>query len=119
MVWPDSPQTSISRSACLASPIRLRRPLSLLALASEEDALRLWATLPSTNPVNSSRVINTEAYVSETQQFSLSQRYHWDNVGGGGVFVPMAVGAGRASVRLQTLMSRCGSRPIPQARLTT
>jgi subtilisin-like proprotein convertase family protein len=56
--------------------------LDLLALASEENALRLWAALPNANPVNSARVINTEAYVG-SQQFSLTQRYHWDNVAAG------------------------------------
>jgi len=57
--------------------------LDLLAFASEEDALRLWAVLPNTNPVNSALVIDAGAYTGDSQQFSLSQRYHWDAVGAG------------------------------------
>ncbi|MCX6033133.1 MAG: proprotein convertase P-domain-containing protein, partial [Chloroflexi bacterium] len=56
--------------------------LDLLALASEQDGLRLWATLPNANPVNSPRVIANNAYVTG-QQFSLSQRYHWDALAAG------------------------------------
>jgi subtilisin-like proprotein convertase family protein len=56
--------------------------LNLLALASEQDGLRLWAALPNANPVNSPRVIATEAYVTG-QQFSLTQRYHWDALAAG------------------------------------
>ena len=36
-------------------------PAGLIALASEEGALRLWATLPNTNPVNSARSVTSLA----------------------------------------------------------
>ena len=60
-------------------------PLDLIALASEEDALHLWATLPNTNPVNSSRSVSSLAgtAAAETLVFDLTQRYHWDQVGSG------------------------------------
>ncbi|HSN78223.1 MAG TPA: CARDB domain-containing protein [Anaerolineae bacterium] len=59
------------------------RSLRLLALASEQDGLRLWATLPSSNPVNSPRVMDTETYVGETHEFNLTQAYAWPALGPG------------------------------------
>ncbi|MGC9396748.1 MAG: proprotein convertase P-domain-containing protein, partial [Anaerolineae bacterium] len=56
--------------------------LEMLALASEENALRLWATLPAANPVNSTRV--AEAHADNTSgEFALSQAYHWDGLSDG------------------------------------
>jgi subtilisin-like proprotein convertase family protein len=56
--------------------------LEMIALASEENALRLWATLPAANPVNSARVVQT--YIgSTTGDFALSRAYHWAQLSGG------------------------------------
>jgi len=53
--------------------------LGMVALASEEDALRLWATLPAANPVNSARV--AEIRDEDTSgEFALSQAYHWESL---------------------------------------
>ena len=62
-------------------------PLDLIALASEEDALHLWATLPNTNPVNITAARSVTGLAgtaaAETLVFDLTQRYHWDQVGSG------------------------------------
>ncbi len=50
--------------------------LSLLAVASEEDALRLWATMPPRNNLNSERIVDS-AGASEFQQFALTKSYSW------------------------------------------
>ena len=57
-------------------------PLDLIALASEEDALHLWATLPNTNPVNSAAACQPGS-AARDPAFDLTQRYHWDQVGSG------------------------------------
>jgi len=65
--------------------------LDLVAFASEEDApsagsgqgLRLWAVMPSANPVNSERVIETAAYAGDEQTFALSRQYRWTSLGPG------------------------------------
>ncbi|HQI84959.1 MAG TPA: tandem-95 repeat protein [Anaerolineae bacterium] len=56
--------------------------LEMIALASEENALRLWATLPAANPVNSTRVAQTNTD-NTSGEFALSQSYHWDALSGG------------------------------------
>ena len=56
--------------------------LSMVALASEEEALRLWATMPADNLVNSSRVTQ-QSGPSEIHLFTLTQRYHWSSLGDG------------------------------------
>ncbi len=56
-------------------------PLDLVALASEEDGLRLWAVMPNGNSVDSSRVVETPS--EEEHEFALSHRYHWDGLGAG------------------------------------
>lgn len=50
--------------------------LSLLAVASEEDALRLWATMPPRNNLNSERIVESTG-ASEFQQFALTKSYSW------------------------------------------
>ncbi len=57
--------------------------LDLVALASEEDALRLWAAMPDKNPLNSERVINAPGPVLATQHFTLTQQYEWESLGSG------------------------------------
>jgi subtilisin-like proprotein convertase family protein len=49
--------------------------LDMIALASEEKALSLWAAMPGANPVNSPRVGG--AVSSAAQAFALAYRYHW------------------------------------------
>jgi hypothetical protein len=52
----------------------------MVALASEEDALRLWAAMPEKNPLNSEWAINTLAEVEQiaTSSYALTQYYQWD-----------------------------------------
>ncbi|MBN1888600.1 MAG: Ig-like domain-containing protein [Thermoflexales bacterium] len=54
--------------------------LSLVAFASEEDALRLWAAAPAGNPLNSSLV---GAVSLDGQHAALTQRYAWPSLGPG------------------------------------
>ncbi len=58
--------------------------LQMIALASEKDALRLWATMPQGNALNSHRVINP--FVPEhlrNKGYSLDRAYTWEGVGAG------------------------------------
>ena len=48
--------------------------LGLLAVATEEDALRIWSTMPTRNPVNSPRVVNSPAALGATNTFALVRR---------------------------------------------
>jgi hypothetical protein len=57
--------------------------LDLVAVASEEDALRLWAAMPDKNPLNSERVIDAPGPVFATQHFTLTQQYEWESLGAG------------------------------------
>jgi subtilisin-like proprotein convertase family protein len=57
--------------------------LDLVAFASDDDTLSLWATMPPANPVNSARVIAAGAPADAVTVFALTQAYHWDNLGGG------------------------------------
>lgn len=57
--------------------------LGLVAFATEPGALRLWATQPGANPVNSPRVIETDAYAGNAYEFALSQHYQWNGLGAG------------------------------------
>lgn len=57
-------------------------PLQMIALASEENTLRLWATLPAANPVNSARVAQTYTG-GMTGDFALSHAYHWAQLSSG------------------------------------
>ncbi|MCJ7551391.1 MAG: LamG domain-containing protein [Anaerolineae bacterium] len=55
--------------------------LDLVAFASEDDGLRLWAAMPSANPLNSARVVGTAGFAGDAHTFALSRQYHWDSVG--------------------------------------
>jgi hypothetical protein len=57
--------------------------LNLLAVASEEDALRLWATMPDRNLVDSSRAVNPLGAVAPEHVFVLSRAYRWISLGSG------------------------------------
>lgn len=63
----------------LGNPTSLR----LVALASEEDALRIWAAMPDKNPLNSERVISPLAVNFVNQRFDLTQDYAWTSFGAG------------------------------------
>ncbi len=56
-------------------------PLNLVAFASEEDGLRLWAVMPNGNSVDSRRVIERPS--DGAHEFALDHRYHWDGLGAG------------------------------------
>jgi hypothetical protein len=60
-------------------------PVSMVALASEEDALRLWAAMPEKNPLNSELAINTLAEVGQVANLSytLTQQYEWASLAPG------------------------------------
>ncbi len=55
--------------------------LGLLALASEEGALRLWASLPNANPLNSA--LRPVAGQNTAQPFTLFHSFTWDSLGDG------------------------------------
>ena len=57
--------------------------LQLVAFATEESTLRLWAVMPNANPVNSDQVVATGVYAGDAQTFALSRAYQWSNVGAG------------------------------------
>jgi len=57
--------------------------LDIVAFATEEGALRLWATMPAANPVNSRLSTKSTLYATEIQTFALIHHYHWDSVGAG------------------------------------
>ena len=57
--------------------------LRLVAFATEEDALRLWAAAPDKNPLNSARAINPIASASAITSFALTQQYEWASLGAG------------------------------------
>jgi len=58
--------------------------LGLLAVAAEEEeALRLWSTMPTRNPLNSERVVNSIAAQSEEHTFALARAYFWNTLGSG------------------------------------
>jgi len=58
-------------------------PLTLLAVASDENALRLWATMPEQNPVDSARVVGPLAEAAPAHIFALTKAYHFPSLGGG------------------------------------
>ncbi|MCP4546674.1 MAG: hypothetical protein GY835_09455, partial [bacterium] len=54
--------------------------LGLVALASEDDGLKLWAAMPSYNNLNSETVIGSSAS-SDVEVFTLLKAYEWDSLG--------------------------------------
>ncbi len=57
--------------------------LGLLAVATEEESLQLWATMPVRNPMNSERVVNPIAAQTNEHNFPLVRSYFWDALGKG------------------------------------
>ncbi|NJO06658.1 MAG: hypothetical protein HC876_14685, partial [Chloroflexaceae bacterium] len=53
-------------------------PLSLIALASREQKLDIWATMPSTNPL-----VSAEMQRTASTPVQLSQKYVWETLGSG------------------------------------
>jgi|GEM_PF-861398 len=74
---PFSPTLGITQPAASA--------LNLLAVASEEQALRLWATMPDRNLVSSERVVNPTAGLAAREEhiFALTHPYRWISLGSG------------------------------------
>ncbi len=56
--------------------------VSIVAVASEEQALRLWATMPPRSPVNSDSMLEHDVQ-DETHLFALQQKYAWPRLGKG------------------------------------
>lgn len=50
--------------------------LGMLAVATEQDALRLWATMPPRNNLNSERIVDLTGE-SQLQMFALTKQYAW------------------------------------------
>ena len=57
--------------------------LGVLAVATEEDALQLWSSMPVGNPLNSDRVVNPLAALADQHTFPLVRGYFWDGLGSG------------------------------------
>lgn len=57
--------------------------VSMVALASEEDALRIWAAMPDDNPLNSELAANALASDYLGLDYALTQRYRWSSLGDG------------------------------------
>jgi hypothetical protein len=57
--------------------------LGLLAVATEEEALQLWSTMPVRNPLNSDRVVNSVAAMTDEHTFPLVRGYFWNSLGSG------------------------------------
>jgi subtilisin-like proprotein convertase family protein len=57
--------------------------LDLLAVATQENALKLWAVMPERNPVNAEEVVNPLSGAVQNQNFALSRQYHWDGLNAG------------------------------------
>ncbi len=58
-------------------------PLDLLAFASEEASLALWAVLPAANGVNSANAVETATFADSTASLHLDHAYHWDALSDG------------------------------------
>src|SRR5690606_2092467 len=56
---------------------------TLLALASEEGALQLWASAPDKNPLNSPRVVSALASERDLSAFDLTQFFTLPALGDG------------------------------------
>ena len=63
----------------LGSPTSLK----LVALASEDGALRIWAAIPDKNPLNSERVVDAVALPTIGHDFALTQHAEFATLGSG------------------------------------
>lgn len=57
--------------------------LKLVALASENTVLHVWAAMPDKNPLNSQRSVSSVALPYLNLPFTLTQQYAWSNLGAG------------------------------------
>lgn len=55
--------------------------LKLMAVATEEDSLGLWAAMPDKNPLNSEQVVSPLATGRELNDYALTQYYSWPALG--------------------------------------
>jgi uncharacterized repeat protein (TIGR01451 family) len=55
-------------------------PLGVVAVASEENALHLWAAAPDKNPLNSERSINLAAVGRDLSNYRLTLHHRWPNL---------------------------------------
>jgi hypothetical protein len=78
--------------------------LDLVAFASEEDGLRVWATAPAANPISSPRA-GAASYGGGVQTLALARLYHWDSLGAGvcpnGSTVPSAPQYPDSAIQIQ------------------
>jgi len=51
--------------------------IGLVAFATDQDALRLWAVMPPPNPANSKRVVNGAPIIGEPHRLMLTDRYEF------------------------------------------
>ncbi len=58
-------------------------PLKLVALATEEDSLQIWAVLPKSNPVTSPFVTALPRVEQVYVRFALNHPFSWDSLEGG------------------------------------
>jgi hypothetical protein len=58
-------------------------PLTLIAFATEEDAMNVWAAMPPGNPLNSNRVVPTDVFAPENAVLGLTQAYVFPSLGPG------------------------------------
>ncbi|MCP4534885.1 MAG: hypothetical protein GY831_27135, partial [Delftia sp.] len=56
--------------------------LGLVAFASDDDALKLWATMPADNNLSSARAIGAPSS-NDVEAFTLLKAYHWDSLDSG------------------------------------
>ncbi len=92
------------------------QPLSIVAIASEEDDLRIWGTAPANNPVNSPRLLE-HALADDVHLFALTQAYRWSNVGAG-VCPNGSVNTGRtagASTQRNNVLTQLSAEPAAQS----
>ncbi len=58
-------------------------PLVLYAFATDEGALRLWATMPPQNSLNSPNAVKTALYAGANQALQWLHVYSWPSLGPG------------------------------------
>jgi hypothetical protein len=57
--------------------------LKMVAIASNENGLRPWSTMPQINQVSDFRLLRTGAYAGDGQFFALTHYYEWASLGQG------------------------------------
>lgn len=79
MRWQDVDGVEYTDLAMPFDVIGLGNPtnttMSMIAFASEKDALRIWSVVPSANPADSARVVNHPPAFDAPHKFMLTDRY--------------------------------------------